>query len=397
MNWKSDINQLADDLPKLHNNFFHNISKEEFYDNVDRLIVDENNLNVYSIVVELSKLVALAGDAHTALELPKNNMLPIESYWFEEGIYITGTMPEFENVLHQKIIEIEGVPITEVVEKLTEMISHENIQFVKSQLPELLICTDVLYGLGIASSVEKVEVRIESQGGKQSSQLMASIKYNNWKMMVDKNEVSQGTNETKASEIPLFRKNREMYYWKEKIKNGSILYVNYKKCKEMKSLTVENFVGNIKEILEKDLKIQHIVLDYRNNNGGNSELFRPFIDWLSNFQRVRNKDTKKVFNIFVIVGRDTFSSALLNVYQLKFNTKAIFIGEATGGKPDCYGEVNYFKLKESGLSVRYSTRYYSLIEEYSQDSFYPEIKFSVSIKDYLEKRDPCIEWIKKEA
>ena len=126
-------------------------------------------------------------------------------------------------------------------------------------------------------------------------------------------------------------------------------------------------------------------------------MLRPFIDWLSDFQRIRNENTKQVFKIFVIVGRDTFSSALLNVYQLKFKTKAIFIGEATGGKPDCYGEVNYFKLRESGLSVRYSTRYYYLIEEYLQDSFYPEISCSVSIRDYLENRDPCMEWIKKEA
>jgi len=146
-----------------------------------------------------------------------------------------------------------------------------------------------------------------------------------------------------------------------------------------------------------DLRIESIVLDYRNNNGGNSELFKPFIEWLSDFQKERNENSKQLFKIFVIVGRDTFSSALLNVYLLKFKTKAIFVGEATGGKPNCYGEVKYFRLRESGLSVRYSTRYYYIIEEYWQDSFYPDINFSVSFSDYLEGRDPCVEWIKKEG
>lgn len=397
MNWQSDIKQLAEDLPKLHNNFFHDISKEEFYDKVEKLIQNKKNMNVYTIVVEISKLIALAGDAHTALELPKNNMLPIEIFWFEEGIYIIGTMPEFETALHHKIIEIDGVPMTEVIEKFTEMISHENMQFVKSQLPELLVCTDILYGLGIASSVEKVQLRIESLDGKQSSLVMPSMKYKDWKMEAHKENKRQETSGDQAEKLPLFRKNLDLYYWEEQIEKESILYVNYKKCKEMETLSVENFIGNLEENLEKDLKIKNIVLDYRNNNGGDSELFRPFIEWLSEFQRERNENSNQAFKIFVVVGRDTFSSALLNVYLLKFKTKAIFIGEATGGKPNCYGEVNYFKLRESGLSVRYSTEYYYLIEGNVQDSFYPEINFSVSIIDYLENRDPCIEWIKKEA
>ncbi len=397
MNWQSDINQLAETLPKLHNNFFHDISKEDFYDKVEKLIQNEKNMSVYTIVVEISKLIALAGDAHTALELPKNNMLPIEIFWFEEGIYIIGTMPEFETALHHKIIEIDGVSMTEVIEKFTEMISHENMQFVKSQLPELLVCTDILVGLGIASSVEKVELRIESLDGKQSSLVMPSMKYKDWKIMVSQRRECQGASADQDRKLPLFQKNIDLYYWEEKISQGSILYVNYKKCKEMESLSIENFIGNLKDNLEKDSKINNIVLDYRNNNGGNSELFRPFIEWLSDFQRDKNENAAKAFKIFVVVGRDTFSSALLNVYLLKFKTKATFIGEATGGKPDCYGEVNYFKLNESGLSVRYSTKYYYLIEEYLQDSFYPEIGFSVSIRDYLENKDPCLEWIEKEA
>ena len=133
MNWIADINQLAQDLPKLHNNFFLTITEKDFYERVEKLKSLEKDLNIYSMVVELSKLIALAGDDHTALEIPKNNMLPMEYYWFEEGIYITGTTPEFEEVLHQKVIEIEGMEISEVIEKMAEMISHENMQFVKSK------------------------------------------------------------------------------------------------------------------------------------------------------------------------------------------------------------------------------------------------------------------------
>lgn len=147
---------------------------------------------------------------------------------------------------------------------MTEMISHENMQFVKSRLPELLVCTDILYGLGIAASVEKVELKTESLDGKQISLFMPTIKYADWDKMVNKKDKSEEISGDNAQKLPLFRKNGDLYYWEEE---GRILYVNYKKCKEMESLSVENFITNLKEILEKDLKIKSIVLDYRNNNG----------------------------------------------------------------------------------------------------------------------------------
>ncbi|MFT5052210.1 MAG: hypothetical protein ACI8QZ_003642 [Chlamydiales bacterium] len=39
------------------------------------------------------------------------------------------------------------------------------------------------------------------------------------------------------------------------------------------------------------------------------------------------------------------------------------IGEATGGKPDSYGELRSFRLPNSGLSVSCSTKYFRLLEE----------------------------------
>jgi len=96
--------------------------------------------------------------------------------------------------------------------------------------------------------------------------------------------------------------------------------------------------------------------------------------------------------IFVILGRDTFSSALLNAYAFKNKTAAIFVGEPTGGKPNCYGEVEYLRLKNSGLKIRFSTVYYNVIEDDKQLSFYPEIECKVTFADYLGNRDACVEY-----
>lgn len=98
-------------------------------------------------------------------------------------------------------------------------------------------------------------------------------------------------------------------------------------------------------------------------------------------------------NLYVITGRETFSSALLNLYSLKSKTNAIFIGEPTGGKPNCYGEVGKFKLKNFGITICYSTRYYDIIENDKLLSFVPDINLEVSVESFILGTDPWMEYI----
>lgn len=170
--------------------------------------------------------------------------------------------------------------------------------------------------------------------------------------------------------------NRDKFYWSSF--GDGVLYINYNKCREMEGLRVSDFSESLKAEISSNKEIKRIIIDFRNNSGGNSELFKPFLVWLS-----RNQNVNQRGKLFVIVGRDTFSSASLNVYYLKFNTNAIFIGEPTGAKPNHFGEVQYLELESSGLMIRYSTKYYELIEDDNQQSFIPDVECEVSFKDYI--------------
>jgi len=165
------------------------------------------------------------------------------------------------------------------------------------------------------------------------------------------------------------------------------IYFKYNRCKDMPEVSVDEFCrALLEEIIENEL--ENVIIDFRNNGGGDSVLLEPFIDgladWQGRFKRGR---------LIVIVGRDTFSSALLNVYALQEKTSALFLGEATGGKPNCYGEVKYLKLNKSELLVRYSTKYYHLINDDQQLSFFPDIEFLPTIADYVKYVDPCLDYI----
>jgi C-terminal processing protease CtpA/Prc len=156
----------------------------------------------------------------------------------------------------------------------------------------------------------------------------------------------------------------------------------------MEHLNVENFAKEVLEFIENN-KPEKLIIDMRNNFGGNSMLLDNFIDKLSTITNINSPE-----RLFVVVGRETFSSALLNVYSLKEKTAAKFIGEASGGKPNCYGEVERFSLKNSKLTISYSTEYYQVVEDDSLESFVPDVLIEPSIKDFVNGTDPVLDYIR---
>ena len=98
--------------------------------------------------------------------------------------------------------------------------------------------------------------------------------------------------------------------------------------------------------------------------------------------------------LFVVLGRRTFSSAILNAIDLKKKTEAVFYGEPTGGKPNHYGEIRTLTLPHLGLKVSYSTKYFQFVEG-DEPSLIPDVLVELALDDYLALRDPVLEAILK--
>ncbi|MBK8626894.1 MAG: hypothetical protein IPN86_15405 [Saprospiraceae bacterium] len=140
----------------------------------------------------------------------------------------------------------------------------------------------------------------------------------------------------------------------------------------------------------KQNPIDKVVFDIRFNGGGNSSQGTEFVE---KFAKVLEKKPK--MKIYVILGRNTFSSAILNAMDFKRITNATFIGEETSGKPNHFGEVKSFQLPNSGIRVDYSTKYFKRTDE-KVNTISPDIKLEPSFSDFDSGIDPAYEWIKKQ-
>ncbi len=132
--------------------------------------------------------------------------------------------------------------------------------------------------------------------------------------------------------------------------------------------------------------VERFIVDLRQNDGGNSDVALPLISGIKQRSALNRSG-----GLFVVVGRGTFASAVLNALQFKSETKAVFVGEPTGSKPSHYGEFQEFTLPNSRLQVGYSTKYLASKED--TDSFLPDVPVALSSADYAAGRDPALEAI----
>lgn len=383
LGWLEDITYLSLELPKKHKNLFFQKKKEDFFKEIDILKTNISFLSDFEIKLEIAKIVASIGDAHTSVPLQINLLLPFELYWFSDGIYIITAPLEYKEILFCKIIKVNGIPIEEVINVLSSIISYENETYLKSQLPKYFPAIELMYDLAIVDDVDSLDLTFENAANEIRTLKIKSmsLRESREKLNIIKNDEVNNIN------LPLYRRYRNKNYWFQYIDYSKTVFFKYNVCRDMLPKDVLTFCTELIQFI-KDYDVEKLVIDLRNNFGGNSSFLDPFIEAIKQCNKINKKGS-----IFVIIGRETFSSALLNALSLKENTSAIFLGEPTGGKPNCYGEVQRFTLKNSGLTVCYSTKYYKIIDDDAMASLMPDVSIAFTIQHYINNEDPCFKYI----
>lgn len=134
-------------------------------------------------------------------------------------------------------------------------------------------------------------------------------------------------------------------------------------------------------------QVEVLIVDLRDNGGGNSMVFNPFVKETKKRDWINQKE-----NLYVILGRRTFSSAVLNSMELKKNINATLIGEPTAGKPNHYGEVKSLYLANVDLSVYYFSNYFKR-SSVEVDAIYPDIQVNTTAGNFFDGKDDVLEYI----
>ena len=105
-----------------------------------------------AIGVRLQQIFAAIGDPHSNVSmkyfLDKKKNLPIEVYWFDDGLYITKASEEHKRALGSKIKQINNHDIGIVIDSLSTLLVQDNPSINKAYLPFYLNAAEILEYFG---------------------------------------------------------------------------------------------------------------------------------------------------------------------------------------------------------------------------------------------------------
>jgi hypothetical protein len=375
-----DIKFFKKELPKNHKNLFSKITEKEFNTMTDQLINKVDQLSNKQVFVELNKIIASAGDAHTSINYWDGYSYPLQFYILDGKVYVVNAGKEFEDMLFSQVIKINSVGIDEVTEQLRTLVSHENESWVLAMLPNYLQAPVYMYGLGILENEEETVFTIRKDGKEQ-------------KFTVPTLEYGESTEYVNTKKKDVLLGIYEKYYDYEYLSDDKAFYFEYNACAEMEDLSFADFNNEMMNRIEEE-EVDKIIIDLRSNSGGNSEILNPFTKRLKNYLKEK-PDVK----IYTLVGRNTFSSGMFAIYRIKEAAPvAVSVGEPTGGALDCYGEVKTMELPNSQLPISYSTKFFEFSKSFSYKNdgvgtFLPDIAIQPTIQDYMDGNDAVLNYV----
>ncbi|WP_313130912.1 hypothetical protein [Anaerocolumna sp.] len=375
-----DIRFFKKELPKRHKNPFSIITEKEFNDLTDQLIGKIDQIDNKKAFVELNKIIASIGDAHTSINIWDGYNYPLQFWIFDGKVYVVNADTSLEEMVFSQILKIDGVDIDSVIEQLTTLISHENESWVLAMLPNYLQAPVYMYGLGIVQNENEAVFTVQKDGEVKDFTVSA-LEYGNNPNFVNKNTED------------IFVGKYDKYYDYEYLPEHKAFCFEYNVCADMDNLKFADFNKEMFDSIGEN-DIEKIIIDLRSNSGGNSEILNPFTKRLKSYIS-KNPNVK----VYTLVGRNTFSSGMFAIYRIKESApEAISVGESTGGALDCYGEVKTINLPNSQIPISYSSKYFEFSKNFSYKNdgvgtFLPDVSIQPTINNYRNGADVVLDYV----
>jgi hypothetical protein len=391
IDWRGDIEYLRVMLPARHANIYFKVPKAEYEKGLDALAAQAADATNLENRLRMQQFIASLGDSHTRLQwgYKGEELLPFRVAYFSDGYFISNVEQRYGELLGRRITHINHIPVEQVADSLATLITIDNAGMFRSRIPSMMSVEPTLRFFGFIDS-DSVYIQVAPKAGTPETYALPLHE-----------SLSKAWAQPERAKLAYCWRSIGTYF-NDTLMSDGLYFVQYNICggreisrahgKKEGLEEIPSFKEFEKRVLKtlKRPEVKTLVFDMRFNGGGASRQGTEMIQKIA-----KNKKINRKGGIYVVIGRQTFSSAILNTLDFLQNTDAILIGEDTGGKPNHYGEIRSFDLPSSGLRVVYSTKYF-VKEATERPTIEPDIRVEASFQDYINGIDPVLERIRAE-
>jgi hypothetical protein len=390
--WRADLRYLAEQMPKVHVNLFHTMTPAQLDAAVAALDRRIPSLNTDEILVGLARVTALVQDGHSGvigpLTFASQTNYPLKLNWYPNGIFVEAAPPEYASLVGGRLVRVGNAPIERAYAEISALVPHDpaNDGLQRVVGPRVyLTSARVLHGLGFTPAATEATFVVERDG----KQIAATLKPTSSSRHLFAGAVDGGWIDAGAASsnpLPLSRKHPGQPYWYEYMPAQHAVYVQFNGVSNDGSEPLGTFFRGVFDFVEHN-DVQRMVIDLRNNGGGNNQLLRPVLVGLIQAKKIDQRG-----RLVAIVGPQTFSAAQNFVNRLENYTEVVFVGTPTGENVNFYGDVRPIVLPNSQLRIGMSAlRWQDMDMRDKRTSLAPEIAIDPSFADYRAHADPALD------
>lgn len=379
----NDVNILFASIEEIHPDMFANCSRKDFEKELSAIKSGVNgNTRMLDFYVAVNSLAVKLNDGHTHIRFPYAELkhpgvllfpFPVEASSSDSSVRVTDDYTESGDAipLNSEILSINGINIKTVVGKMTEQVSGEKTFYKIDRLKYLF--TPLLHALYESREFD-IEYRFnETVFHKRIRGITYPERY-------ERQSQTNAGAETEPYSATIDSTN-------------NIAIIDFRQFVQLDRFA--KFLDSTFTRIKK-LNLKNLIIDLRNNGGGNSELGDELFQYISKVPfkqfgettiktskqkkefyksmyktddtcalgivtmqsgeliKLRNNDLRFDGNVYVLQSHYTFSSAASFTWAFKHFGMGEIAGEESGGLAVCFGDIIIQKLPYSKFSYTVS-------------------------------------------
>ena len=353
------VHRLIERHPACINGLTGNVQFEYERERAGIAVLQE--VSVLSLWQSAARVLSSLGDAHTAVGVNYENSahLPLTFAWKDDKMICLGD--EYEVYI---VVEVGNISIDDLYQRFLSQFSYELESWARHSFASRLNRSEYLSFVGVDTLTD---IPLVLENPNDGSRITATFTLCESVTAGDeKAEPNFDYSVDSSAGMGIFTLRQCVY--DEEYKNG-----------------LRDFFTAVQEN-----NIRSVIVDLRNNPGGNSLVTNEFIRylpaesyltvacdvrfgsilWKNKSQSQRNQQLTPVFSgdVYVLTGADTFSSAMDFATLISDNKLGTVVGEVPGNMPSSYGDILFFQTPNARLVFTVSYKYFIRPDASKSDS-----------------------------
>jgi hypothetical protein len=382
-----DVRELGASIAQLHPAPFRGVSRRRFQAEVDELARRAPSISRNELLVGVLRIIALLGprNGHTGLfpgdpsHTSPLSLYPLRLYHFADGVYVVGARDR--SLVGNRVVSIDGTPVERVLELVRPLTPADNPTNTRGLGPHFLLTAEVLDGLGVTEGARRATFTFERPGAQRTQVELTPIPGPRYAATFADPHHGHNPSSLPFAPRPSYLAGSARPMWARKLAGGRAVYFAYNSVVPPSP----GFVRSLARLVRAP-KARRVIVDVRLNGGGDNTTYGPLTSLLDSSAVDRRG------KLYVLIGRATFSAAANFAAELDRDTRATFVGEATGGGVETYGDTFPLHLPTVGWTVHIAARYHHR-KRNAKDrrlAVEPDIRVDLTSTQYFAGRDPVL-------